>query len=310
MRARLRITLGAVGLGLLALGMFGCRDKPNPPPHETSQAVLQPTWTLALIPEHNVFEQRKQYRPLCAYLESKLGMKVKLKTLSSYGIIWDEFHRGDVDAAFLGSFSYVLAHRQVGVRIVARPEYEDGTTSYRALIITRKDSGIQTLEDLRGKRYAFVHPLTTAGYLFELAQLGLAPSELSSFFGNFFFAGSHDASVLAVFEGRADAGGCKDRVFRRLCRENPALAESMVVIAQSEPVPTNGLAIAGDLPEVQRMRLKRLLLELHHDPQAAEARAALGIRRFLSTNDADYAPVVRMAERVGIDLGSYRGEIP
>ena len=290
--------------------LSGCRG--DAPRHDgkTAHPRRKESLIIAVIPEHNVFEQRRQYKPLCDYLARRLQMKVYLKTLPSYGMILDEFRRGRVNAAFFGSFSYVLAHAQVGAHILARPEYIQGGADYRAYIFARKSSGIRTLQDIRGKRYAFVHPMTTAGYLFERAYLGLETSaSLRAYFKDYFFAGSHDASALAVFEGRADCGGGKDRVFERLARQNPAFAKQMVVLAQSPPVPSNGFAISKEWPGRSQERLQRLLLNLHRDSESAGAREALGINRFILTQDKDYAPVVEMARTAGIDLATYRGDV-
>lgn len=286
--------------------LAACRGEPTQAPVSSPSKDTRPTLTIALIPEHNVFEQRQRYKPLCDYLGTKLNLSVRVKTLPSYGMICDEFRDGLVDAAFFGSFTYVLAHEQAGVQILARPEYEDSGSAYRGYIFTRRDSGILVPEDGRDRRYAFVHPLTTAGYLFELSHFGVKLGDFPGvIFTEHFFAGSHDATALAVFGGRADWGGGKDRVYKHLEEDQPGFAEEMVVLAESPQVPSNGLAIGPDWPEARRRLLEHVLLSLDQDPQSAKARQALGIRRFLSTSDDDYAPIYAMANDVGIDLTTY-----
>ena len=100
----------------------------------------------------------------------------------------------------------------MGMEAVARPVNVDGTSTYHGYLFARKDSGIRTVADMKGKRFAYVDRATTAGYLFPRAYLkekGVADPD--RYFGEVFFAGSHDATVLAVLNGEADIGASKTR---------------------------------------------------------------------------------------------------
>jgi phosphonate transport system substrate-binding protein len=94
---------------------------------------------------------------------------VRLATLIRYGNIIENFTAARLDGAFFGSFTGTLAIQRLNVEPIARPLWVDGKSTYHGHIFVRKDSGIRTVEDMRGKRMAFVERATTAGYIFPLA---------------------------------------------------------------------------------------------------------------------------------------------
>ncbi len=178
--------------------------------------------TIGLLPEMNVFAQIKRYQPLADFLGRELGVKVELTMLSRYGNIIQRLRENRVNAAFLGSFTGALAISQLGIEPLARPVNLDGTSTYFGHIFVRKDSDIKTAQDMRGKTMAFVERATTAGYVFPLAWLnenGIGNHR--KFFREYFFAGSHDATIDAVLKRQADIGCAKNTIFDYYMTRNP-----------------------------------------------------------------------------------------
>jgi len=83
---------------------------------------------IGLIPEQNIFTQKKRYEPLAAYIFKKTGIKIELKILSRYGNIIDQVNTLGLDGAFFGSFTAAIAHKKLGVKPCARPEWTDGSS--------------------------------------------------------------------------------------------------------------------------------------------------------------------------------------
>ena len=92
---------------------------------------------IGLIPEQNVFRQRERYQVLKKYLFDRLGITVNFTSLSRYGNITEHFSYEKMDGAFFGSFTYALAHRQLGVEPLARPVNLDGTSTYHGYVFVR-----------------------------------------------------------------------------------------------------------------------------------------------------------------------------
>src|SRR5207244_6062947 len=86
----------------------------------------------------------------------------------------------------------------------------DGSSTYRGIIVTRKDSGIKSIADLKGKRFAFVDPKSASGYVYPRAMLIEKGIDPETFFSETIFAGSHDRVIAAVLNRRVDAGAIYD----------------------------------------------------------------------------------------------------
>lgn len=271
------------------------------------KAFGQQELLLGLIPEQNIFRQRERYLVLRKYLSDRLGISVTFTSLSRYGNIIERFTVERMDGAFFGSFTYALARRQLSVDPLARPVNLDGTSTYHGYIFTRKDSGIKKVSDMRGKRFAFVEHATTAGYLFPLAYFKDAGiRDIERYLGQSFFAGSHDAAILAVLNKEADVGAAKNTIYDQLTAENRRIEQEMVVLAASGVVPQNCLAVRKDLDPELKKELKRVLLEMDKDPEGMEVLQRFGARNFVETTDRDYAYLYTLADHVGIDLVTYR----
>jgi phosphonate transport system substrate-binding protein len=262
---------------------------------------------IGLIPELNIFKQKARFTLLGAYLTRKIGVPVQFTILSRYGNILERFESEGMDGAFFGSFTGALAIEKLGVVPLARPVNLDGTSTYHGYLFVRKDSGIAEVKDMRGKRMAFVDRATTAGYLFPLAWLrqhGIGAPE--GFFGERWFTGSHDAAIDAVLERHADVGAAKHSVFDRVRKEDPRVDGELLILASSPPVPSNGLCVSKGLEQDLREALRRALLDLHGDPEGASILQQFGALKFIQTTAADYAPVVELAKKAGIDLKRYQ----
>jgi phosphonate transport system substrate-binding protein len=261
---------------------------------------------IGLIPEMNIFKQKARFKPLGEYLGRKLGVPVQFTILSRYGNIIDSFTADRMDGAFFGSFTGALAIEKLGVVPVARPVNLDGASTYHAHIFVRRESPYQTVAELRGKRMAFVDRATTAGYVFPLALLrerGIRGGR--DFFGESWFTGSHDAAIHAVLDGKADAGAAKNTVYDRLRAEDPRIDRELRILAESPPVPSNGLCVRRGLPRALVEKLQRALLALDRDPEGLAVLKQFGALRFIETSSEDYRPVFEMAADAGIALQAY-----
>ena len=263
--------------------------------------------TIGLLPEMNVFQQMKRYQPLAEYIEKQLGAPVRLQMVSRYGNITENIKKKRVDAIFIGSFTGALCITQLNLHPIARPLWLDGTSTYYGKIFTRKDTGIKTVADMRGKRLALVERATTAGYVFPLAYFrNHGVKSLDEYFAAYFFTGSHDAAITAVLEGDAEVGAAKNTIFDKVLAENPQARQKLVVLANSPMVPSNGLCLRPELVPKYAAKLSSILLTMHQNTEGAAVLDRFGALRFIPTSKADYQVVMDIARQAGIDLAQYR----
>ncbi len=261
---------------------------------------------IGLIPENNLFRQAEKYDPLAQYLSKRIGLKIKARILSRYGNIIDNFSSEGFDGAFFGSFTYALAHARLGVIALARPQLMDGESTYHGLILVRKDSGIRTAAEMKGKVFAFVDKATTAGYLLPLVYFrkhGI--DRYQTYFRETYYAGTHEDVIADVLNRKADVGAAKNTVYERLSREDSRIARELIILDRSPAVPENGLAVRKDLDEPLSKKLKEALMMMGADAEGRKVLENFGAKRFIETSDQDYNPVYRYAREARLDLATY-----
>ena len=298
-----RRTIAPVACALCLLLLHGCSQKEPPPPAKKPPVrKLQ----IGLLPEQNIFKQIERYEPLMAYLGRKTGVKYELKILPRYGNVVNNFKSLGLDGAFFGSFTYALAHARMGLTVLARPENGNGISTYHGLIFVRKDSGIRSAKEMKGKRLACVDKATTAGYLLPLGYFhenGI--DDCRKYLKEVYFAGTHENAILDVLNRKADIGAAKNTVYERMAANDNNVKNALAILAVSPEVPENALALRGDIEEEMKKKIKDALLAMHQDPEGKEELKRFGAARFIETTDKDYEPVFRYAREGHIDLATY-----
>jgi phosphonate transport system substrate-binding protein len=294
-----------VALFLLLPLVNSCSEQQEAPAPETVVSPPQKFY-LGLIPEQDLFSQKARYAPLARYISEKAGIDVEIKILSRYGNIIENFHSGQLDAAFFGSFTGALAIKKLGVVPIARPVWLDGTSTYYGLIFVRKDSNIKDAEGMKGKRFAFVDKATTAGWLLPLHYFQEAGIEdYRTWFAETYFTGTHEDAIYDVLDGKADIGAAKNTVFDRLAAKDRRLVDELQVLAKSPEVPANGLAVRKDLDDSLKIQLRNILLQMDHDEQGRGILHEFGAKSFIETSEKDYEPVFAYANAISLDLRKY-----
>jgi phosphonate transport system substrate-binding protein len=288
--------------------LIGCSETKteNNPATNTQTAEARPSITIGLIPERNIFKQLDRYEPLADYLSRRIGGDIKLKVLTRYGNIIDNFVSAGLDGAFFGSFTYTLAHVKLGVEPIARPESFDGISTYYGMIMVRKDGGIKTAQDMKGKIFAFVDRATTAGYLLPLAYFkenGI--DDYQTFLRETYFAGTHEAAIYDLLNKKADICAAKDTVFARLAARDRRLSKELLLLARSPDVPENGLALKKNFDGNIKNELKKALISMDKDPEGIEVLKKFGARKFIETTNDDYASVYKYVKQIGLNLSVY-----
>jgi phosphonate transport system substrate-binding protein len=289
---------------LSALLVVGCNKESSGP---VAPAPRQQTLMIGLVPEQSMFTQIKRYEPLARYLSVRTRSDVKLTVFPRYEQILNSFTSHKMDAAFFGSFIYVLAHEKLGVQVIARPVGLDGRSTYHGLIFVRKDSGIRSIRDMKGKRFAFVDRDTTAGYLLPLAYFKKSGVRYETYLKESYFAGTHEDAIRDVLDRKADIGAAKNTEFERLAATDSRIKNELLILAQSPEVPENSLAVRNDLDASVKEKLKEALLTMHKNPIGTSILKSFGARRFIETSDNDFRAVYDYAREIGIDprIGSH-----
>jgi len=202
-------------------------------------------------------------------LHGLTGLHFKTSVATSYAAVVEAMGAGKVDIGWLPPFSYVLAKNRYNVDLVFIVR-RFGSSFYRGQIITRADSGLRSLQDLKGKRFAFVDPASTSGHLYPktlFLKQGLNPD---TFLGATVFAGSHNGVLFAVMKGEVDAGATYDDIRAEVVKKYPDVFDRIRVIAYTQEIPNDTVCARRDLDPVLKQKFKEGLLKLSQTPDGAK----------------------------------------
>lgn len=296
---------GFVAIAIIVSMLFvGCGEKPDngskknvvktenntikPSTKSNSSVYGDTVLKLGRIPFTNSSAMVHKHNKLLAYLTEKLGVKqTRLRTAANYQSILNQLIRGKIDIAWLGSQSSVEARKNPEVELLVKP-VRFGTTSYRGIIIARQDSGIRSLEDLKGKKFAWVDKESASGYLFPKSLLIEAGIDPDRDFETAQFLGKHDAVVLNVLLGKYDAGACYDDARKTLRDEKKR--EELTILATTQDISNEPIVCRKSLPEDLRAKIKKAFLDL--SLKTPEGKIVLkdltDVQGFVPANPRDY----------------------
>jgi len=292
---------------VLALGIL--TPAPAGPPPAQTKLVM------AFVPSGEAQAILENGNRISHLLAEATGYAIESFVATSYAGVIEAMGAGRADVGWLSTFAYVIAHQKYGVE-VRLVTVRFGLPFYNAEIITQADSGIASLADLKGKRFAFVDPASTSGYLFPLAGLKKAGYDPEKFFGQTVFAGSHNNVVLAVYQGRVDAGSVYDDARGTVQKNYPDVMQKLRVIWKSDPIPNDTVSFRRNLPAGVADRVTSALLHFSEDPDGLAALKALYeiealadyhllVTKYhvrVASLDAFYNPVRDVARYAGVNL--------
>jgi phosphonate transport system substrate-binding protein len=269
----------------------------------TSPAAAQPSLHLVLTPSQKPTELIASGEAFAASLGQLVGVPVRVTVAADYAGVVEALRNHTADLAFLHPVGYVLANREARAVIVAKDRW-DGNTSYTSRIYVRKESGLKSLDDLRGKTIAFVDPSSTSGYVYPMVMLiekGLVRNrDPKTFFKEFVFSGSHDAGLQALINGHVDAFASFDQA-REQYLKDPAQREKLIWVAESAPIPEGGICARDGLDPAMFAKVRAALLSMKGPTYAPILKALYDIDGFEPAEDREYEPV-----RAAMDLLGWR----
>ena len=257
---------------------------------------------ISFTPEAAPIELELDAEGLAAFLSDQLGRPVVTRVDADYTGTVEAMRAGHAHVAFLSPLASALAFEVAGARMILA-EVREGRPYYHSRYWVRQDSGLQSLEELRGKTVAYNDPLSASGYLFPVAKLieaGLIDDadDIHDFFGRVYFAGGTELSLRALVNGFVDAAGVSmygPAVFLRADER-----EQLAYIAEYGPIPNHGIAVAGDLPNELVEELTQALLKLNEPEHNHILRSLYGWEEIARVDTSTYLPLIDLAREAGI----------
>ena len=256
------------------------------------------TLKVSAIPDEAPTELLRKFKPLGAYLEQQLGMPVEFVPVADYAAVVEAIAAERIDLAWLGGFTFVQTRLKTGnaIPLVQRAEDEQFTSK-----IISADPAVHSLQDLKGKTFAFGSVSSTSGSLmprYFMLQDGIQPEE---FFSRIAYSGAHDATAAWVQAGKADGGVLNASVWDKLLAAGKIDADKVKVIATTPPYFDYNWTVRGSLDAALRDKIQAAFLAL--DPANPEHKAILELQaasRFIATKAENYQGIEEAARAAGL----------
>jgi phosphonate transport system substrate-binding protein len=222
-----------------------------------------------ILSGENEADRIARYTPFQEYLEKTLGVEVEIFSAGNYDGVIQALAAGQIEFSFLGSSAYAAAYSETegGVIPLLTSVQEDDSTGYFGVIVVRCDSGLKTVDDLKGKTLAFADPDSTSGYnvpYYNLVQQGYKPEE---FFAGIPFSGSHEAGVAGVVNGQFDAAATyinneKNGIPQRMVTKGMIKEGEACVIWTSPEITSGPFTARSNLPQGLMDEMKAAIMNV------------------------------------------------
>lgn len=180
---------------------------------------------------------------LISYLENETGYYYKVEVPNTNYDIIKAFESKKADFAEINSFSYLIINEKFNAEALLRVVREGNEKSYRGEIITRYDSGIKSIDQLSGKKFAFVDSTSTSGFILPQALLNKKNIKI----GQAIFANKHDSVVSLVYNGKVDAGAT---YYNPPDSKNGKMQDSRASLINKYPDIESKVKIIGFTPDI------------------------------------------------------------
>lgn len=251
-----------------------------------------------ILPRLTTLDIYAMFRPLEEYLTKETGEKVSIVTAKDFAAYKEMVRAGQVDLGFANPLIYIELKNNMDLTPLALASELKAGTKFRGIIIARKDSKINGLQDLKGKKLLFVDKDSAAGYIFQMFLLSKSGMDLHKDFVTLPFAKKHDNVTIAVINGNADAGGIREDDLAKM--KGKVDISQLKIVGFTEYFPNWPVFATPRLNKDIAMKIQAALLKLKpKSPQSEKILGIAGLDGFATVKDKNYDELRKAAKLVG-----------
>jgi phosphonate transport system substrate-binding protein len=243
---------------------------------------------MGVFPRRNAQISYQMYSPLANYLSKQLGREVKLSLSKNFATFWQGVKNRKYDLVHYNQLHYLRSHKNFSYNVILQNE-EFGKSTLAGAILVHKNSGINSLEALKGKRIIFgggpgamISSVVTRLLLLEH---GLSTNDYQTM-----YAINPPNAAVSVFTGDADAAGTGDGVLNLKVVNNAIDTTQLTILAKSDALAHLPWAVKSDMSIAVQKQIKSLLLNLIKTPAGKNILKSAGLTNFRVAENTDYDP--------------------
>ncbi len=267
----------------------------------TSFAEAADSIKIAFIPQENPEKLLGDIDTITKWMSDQLDTSVSGFVTFDHAAAVEALRNGSADISFMGALPFVLAEAEIGAQPLLSEVYR-GRPSYAGRIFVRKDSGINSLADLKGRDIAFADPVSESGYLYPLdlfvkAELFEGTQGAAGFFENVFFAGGYQQSMQAMANGMVDAAGASQYADMLL---TPSQQAATKVLAESVQIPSHAIVARPDMDHELKQQFTTMMLTLNEPENRHLLKLLYGPDGYVVSDLSGYDGVRSLAKKYGL----------
>nr|WP_309503922.1 phosphate/phosphite/phosphonate ABC transporter substrate-binding protein [uncultured Roseovarius sp.] len=272
------------GMAIATAGIAGAEECKNP-------EVLR----FSMIPTEETTQELTLYQPMVNQLKKATGKNVEFFLPTSYASVVEAMLAGFVDIGMHGPYSYVIAQeKDPTLKVFAtyakhKGHFQEEGPGYKAVLVSRSDSGISKIEDLKGTVVGLTDPASTSGNLLpRVAFTKVIGEDLEDHFSRVVYTGGHDLSAMAVLEGQVDVAFVATHRLDNVIDRDLATMDDFTVIWASPVIPQDPFVVSGALCDDLVEQIKSAFLTLNDSEEGKEYLKNVNASKFVAMTDADY----------------------
>ncbi|MCO6453047.1 MAG: phosphate/phosphite/phosphonate ABC transporter substrate-binding protein [Caldilineales bacterium] len=318
MRKQKWLILVAV-VGLLALLVSACAV-PAPAPAAPAEQPAAPTEApaeepaastlgtaddpivMSFVPSGDTQEIIASGDDLAKMISDKTGLVIDANVGTDFAAVREAMGANQAQIGWLNTFNYLLAHEKYGIDIALATE-RFGSTFYRGQLNVAADAGIESLEDLKGKRVCWGDPNSTSSYVIPHIYLQANGIDPENDFSEAISAGSHNNIITQIYQGNCDFGFTYEDARGTIEDDFPDVKEKIAVLDYTTEIPNDNVSFTKDFPPEMRAAIVAALVEI---AQSEEGKTALDqlyeITGLQESTDSFYDAFRADLSKAGIDI--------
>ena len=249
-------------------------------------AAKKPPLYVSIFPRREKRKTYTMFKPLTDYLSKELNREVILETHKTFKDLWRGIKDRRYDLIHVNQFQYVKSHKLYGYDVILKNE-EHKVTTITPAIYVRKDSGINSLQDLKGKRIIFgggkLAMVSYVGNLQLLQKAGLKDSDY-----NWKFANTPPNGCRAMFLGQADACGAAKVLLNMPVFKNMVDINQVKTLAENIPLANVNWAVNRVLDNETREQIRTALLKLNNNDKGKKILKGAGMSGIVQASEQEY----------------------
>lgn len=251
--------------------------------------------TFAIIPTEETVAELELYKPVTDRMAALTGKNIEFFMPTSYASVVEGLLSQFVDVAVLGPYSYVIANdKDENIEVFAtyakKPGYlqEEGP-GYKGVLVSKKGSGLKTIDDLKGKTVGLTDPGSTSGNLVPRVVFSkVIDMDIDDFFDKAVYTGSHELSTVAVHQGKVDAAFVASHRFDNVVSKGEVALKDYNIIWSSPAIPQDPFVYRSPLCEDIKANIRDTFLGLKDEPSAQKFLANVKSNTFVAMTSEDY----------------------